>query len=476
MTALPWTDDIPRGGDAARDLALLWPLLGRHITFHRRLVDLTHSVKAAVLLSQTIYWTRHGRDIALTAGWFHKTTTQWQRETGLTAREQVHARAVLIRLGLIDERRRGVPALLHFRLMPARLAALLADGLGDPARGLDSADATALLALLGPPLAYHRVLAEVCGGVHAGLMLSRSLYLVRYPTGLWRDGWFCTPLKFWSDEIGLGRREQETARQALLRHALWEEAIRGIPPRLRVRVRINVLHARLRQLVAGVQHHAPNMPVREFPDGGIHATKPDTIPPSSVRDCRHPDSTKPPNQFRQKRHNSFDKSAPLNVHSSTGCLVQTPLQPPPQSTRLADAVDAASGGELILPPQLLPDERQAAAVLVGRCPHQAQSLLDELAARLERRSIHTSPLAYLRGLVQRAVAGSFVPELAAGVAAARRRQAEIIQLRVQRESDAQRLRDAQDSPEYQDQVAARRAQVRQMLDAMRARQSPRKTS
>ena len=46
-----------------RAIETLWPLLGRHIAFHRRLVDLTASVKAAVLLSQSIYWTRHGRDI-----------------------------------------------------------------------------------------------------------------------------------------------------------------------------------------------------------------------------------------------------------------------------------------------------------------------------------------------------------------------------------------------------------------------------
>ena len=75
--------------------SFIWPLLGRHIAFHRRLVDLTASVKAALLLSQTIYWTRHGRDIARTGGWFLKTTEQWEMETGLSAKEQTTARAVL---------------------------------------------------------------------------------------------------------------------------------------------------------------------------------------------------------------------------------------------------------------------------------------------------------------------------------------------------------------------------------------------
>src|SRR3569832_937281 len=77
-----------------RELAIIWPMLGRHIAFHRRLVDLTENVKAALLLSQTIYWTRHGRDIAKTGGWFVKTTEQWEMETGLSAKEQGRARKV----------------------------------------------------------------------------------------------------------------------------------------------------------------------------------------------------------------------------------------------------------------------------------------------------------------------------------------------------------------------------------------------
>ena len=59
-----------------RELAIIWPLLGRHIAFHRRLVDLTANVKAALILSQAIYWTRHGRDIAMNDGWLHRRDVQ----------------------------------------------------------------------------------------------------------------------------------------------------------------------------------------------------------------------------------------------------------------------------------------------------------------------------------------------------------------------------------------------------------------
>jgi hypothetical protein len=120
-------DDPWQSAQQERALATLWPLLGRHIAFHRRLVDLTANVKAALLLSQSIYWTRHGRDIAQTGGWFLKTTEQWQMETGLSAREQSAAREVLRELAILNEQRVGIPARLHFRLCVDQLGALLSD-------------------------------------------------------------------------------------------------------------------------------------------------------------------------------------------------------------------------------------------------------------------------------------------------------------------------------------------------------------
>ena len=87
----------------ADPLPIIWPLLGRHIAFHRRLVDLTDSVKAALLLSQSIYWTRRGRDIARNGGWFHKTTEQWTWETGLSPKEQRIARDALKKLNGVSE-------------------------------------------------------------------------------------------------------------------------------------------------------------------------------------------------------------------------------------------------------------------------------------------------------------------------------------------------------------------------------------
>jgi hypothetical protein len=127
---------------------------------------------------------------------------------------------------------------------------------------------------------------------------------------------------------------------------------------------------------------------------------------------------KAPKLIRQKRHHCFDESANLHIQGSTRGLVQ---QPPTRETIADEGRSQGRGGDLILPESLLPEERAAALLLLKPCAQQAQALLDELSARMQARAVHTSPLAYLRGLVRRALAGEFVPELGQRVAAARRR-------------------------------------------------------
>ncbi|MBE0625801.1 MAG: hypothetical protein IH606_13420 [Burkholderiales bacterium] len=444
-----------------RELAIIWPLLGRHIAFHRRLVDLTANVKAALLLSQSIYWTRHGRDIAKNGGWFLKTTEQWKMETGLSAKEQITAREVLRELAIVNEQRMGIPAKLHFRLCVDQLGALLSDRIGRAFGFLDWADGAAVAELLGPAVAYHRALAGLGGGVHAGLLLSRALYLTRLQTKRQLDEWVCRSAAQWTEEIGLTRREQETARRELARAGLWEETLTGIPPRLVVRIRLDCL---LALLAGGERGSADRIVAPRLPDRGVPANR---LPPngeSSLRESHILVSPKAPNQFHRNRHHSSAESAKLHIQGSTSDSVQ-PLH---VSHTRRDKDRSDSGGDLIFPETLLPEERAAARHLVQPCADQAQALLDELSARLQAKAVHTSPIAYLRGLVRRALAGEFVPELGLRIAIARRRRKEELILRQQREAEEFRLAADRATPEYQVKVAARRAQIREMLDAMRA--------
>jgi len=130
---------------------------------------------------------------------------------------------------------------------------------------------------------------------------------------------------------------------------------------------------------------------------------------------------------------------------------------------------------LIFPNQLLPEERAAARALVQPCADQAQALLDELTARLQDNAVRMSSLAYLRGMVARARAGQFVPELGLRIAAARRRNHEDFLLRQERESESRRLAAERATPEYQEKVATRRVEIRALLASMQSAELRRKS-
>lgn len=93
----------------------------RVIAFHPDYARITGSVTAGLLLSQFVYWskgkTARGRD-----GWFWKTQSEIIEETSLSRSEQETARKKLIRAGMIEEERRGVPARMWFRVNDGALA------------------------------------------------------------------------------------------------------------------------------------------------------------------------------------------------------------------------------------------------------------------------------------------------------------------------------------------------------------------
>jgi hypothetical protein len=84
------------------------------IVFHRVYVDITGSVTAALLLSYAVYTTDNLPREA--EGWFVKTAEAWQRETGLSRHELQSARNLLRRLGLMLERRQGMPSQLYYKV------------------------------------------------------------------------------------------------------------------------------------------------------------------------------------------------------------------------------------------------------------------------------------------------------------------------------------------------------------------------
>ncbi|MHB8408377.1 MAG: hypothetical protein ACYDHY_09865 [Acidiferrobacterales bacterium] len=97
--------------------------------------------------------------------------------------------------------------------------------------------------LLDRPIAYHRALVPMTGGVLPALMLSQAIY--------WQlrtndpSGWWWKTREQWEEETGMGRSEQETARRQLRACSWWQEERRGVPARMHYRVNLDGLIAQL---------------------------------------------------------------------------------------------------------------------------------------------------------------------------------------------------------------------------------------
>lgn len=97
-------------------------ILDRPIAFQRPFVTITGSINAALMLSQAVYWSNRTED---PDGWFYKVRDDWQEETGMTRTEQETARRTLRDLRILEEKLKGSPAKLHYRLDSKTLQKLI---------------------------------------------------------------------------------------------------------------------------------------------------------------------------------------------------------------------------------------------------------------------------------------------------------------------------------------------------------------
>ncbi len=109
-----------------------------------------------------------------------------------------------------------------------------------------------LLDVFDLPVSFHRCLVPITGGVTAALMLSQAIWTsqVIEPTA---NGWFAKSQDEWSEETGLSRWEQETARRALRSAGFLDERRLGIPAKLWYRVRPEAVWRALQANTAAVR-------------------------------------------------------------------------------------------------------------------------------------------------------------------------------------------------------------------------------
>ena len=118
---------------------------------------------------------------------------------------------------------------------------------------------------------------------------------------------------------------------------------------------------------------------------------------------------------------------------------------------------------------MLSPEREAARQLLQGSGDQAQALLDELAGRLQAHAVRSSPVAYLRGLIARAKAGTFLPELGLRIASERQQTQKSAEQRHAREAEERRQEIERATPEYQARVRSQREKLSQLRDDMKQR-------
>lgn len=93
------------------------------IVAQRWAVRATGSITAAVMISYAMQLSQALQN--KNEGWFAKTIKEWQEEAGLSRSEQETARACLLELGLLMERRKGMPAHLEYKVDEDRVFALV---------------------------------------------------------------------------------------------------------------------------------------------------------------------------------------------------------------------------------------------------------------------------------------------------------------------------------------------------------------
>lgn len=110
--------------DLRTNREFLLTVLDQPIVFNKMYKKITGSVTAALMLSYAAQLTAEAEEPAR-GGWFSLDAETWEEDTGLTRKEQITARKRLRELGLLDERKQGMPAHIEFRVNFQRVADLL---------------------------------------------------------------------------------------------------------------------------------------------------------------------------------------------------------------------------------------------------------------------------------------------------------------------------------------------------------------
>jgi len=462
-------------GIRTRIETVLAPISQRFILYYPALQRITGSAKAALMLSQMLYWTRkYVGERPERDGWFWHTARDWRKSTGLSRHEQDAARVCLRQCGCVEERLMGAPARMHYRIDLDALGKSIAQYAHRSFAAWHWSDRTTL-ALLGRPVAFLRAFAELTGSVTAALYLSELCQKLRaverdaingHFTLNGRDreldagnGWLDLPLGQSADMLGISEKRLRTARHIIKTMGIADETSSGgVQPRMLTRINLDqlakLLAARQRRLVVRNQpENSSEIDDADIESGDVSAENTEITQQAfdfaGMAETYIPDLPKPANwnggnvHSRPAETGKLDFPKPANKLAGFGRSVNEvstqiglPLQPPiadstdigapmavgsgclPMAKGKAPAVDLSA---VVLPDNLRDDETVSACQMLATLPdtNLAQRVADEWSAQLRLGRVRV-PLSYLATLVSKAKQGAFVP--AAGIDEAYRRE------------------------------------------------------
>lgn len=418
------TEDTRVDETLAQEIKDFLAILGsRYVAYYPTLASVTGSPKAALMLGHAMYMTRVVMEKQpARAGWFWKTSAEWKQATGLTVRELETARRTLVTAGVLSEERRGMPAKLWFRVNLDELAKGLCEMANTAYRPWSWEDRI-LKTLLGKPVMFYAPLAWIANSALAGLYASLLVRKLRQALGhgeVDKGGWFSSPVVDGLNNLQFGRRMLMNARARLIESGMVDEVRENrMQSTLLTRLNLTEMLTSLRRKIGPQANEFDSLqdPTNLF----VGSCKQELLKTRN-KSCPNRES-RVAGSANQELPEARNKSFPFRETSSAVSAtfsykeINTPYLPPHKSG-VVDIPDDQSKAEpgtqddldLVFPEGLLPQEKQAAAVILAGS-HDPQLLLDELAGQMESGSVRKA-LGYLRTLRQKQLSGEFLPEAA----------------------------------------------------------------
>lgn len=407
------------------------------------------SLKAGILLSQLIYWTRVGVNVPANDGWVYKLTRDMRHETGLSSIEQKTARFLLRDRCLIEEDRRGQGAHLAYRVqlpnLQKRLAEVLQMRFVPSELTLDTLRQHPGIyrRYFGERVGYHRDLVYLTDDVNAAVMLSIAFRQV--VNNYNQHGYLLATLTIeeWQAVCGLSYKAQQRARAVLRDLGLIEESHRMASGRLFITINGELILHLLQTLkhpkyTIGIEKTLPIQLIAGFQNTVIQKTEyEENQTVINESNLGHWDCAKGKNQNRQKgKVGLYKRAKSESIKGQTlykevldyrGFINYTSLA---QTAHRRKAAQVGDGAEttaerllpeaLIWPKQFKTAERMTAvqmcvALLQTLDAETVQLLLDEIAGTVNLRS----PLGLLKTLIDRSNQGMFYPSMAHRIQEAR---------------------------------------------------------